>query len=84
MLVGEPAFPCHYTDEAEIQEENIINGVYKIPEERLSPAAIDLLKNLIKVDYKKRLPIAMIKKHKFFEEIDWEKCDKGEQLMPEA
>jgi serine/threonine protein kinase len=32
MLVGEPAFPCEYTDEAEVQEENIINGVYSVPE----------------------------------------------------
>jgi len=49
----------------------------------LSAEAISLLKELIVVEGKDRLPIGDIKKHAFFKDVDWLLVELGEVKMPD-
>ena len=52
--------------------------MFDLPEEILSDSAISLLKGIIVVDPSKRLSIAEIKQHEFFEGLEWGSVDRLE------
>jgi hypothetical protein len=54
-----------------------------LPDEILSEAAISLLKGTIVVNSDDRLSIKQIKKHAFFEGLEWSAVDNLELQMPE-
>jgi serine/threonine protein kinase len=55
--------------------ENIFDNILALdipwPEEGLRPQSIDLIKKLLVHDPKERLTLDQVKKHKFFEGVDW-------------
>jgi protein-serine/threonine kinase len=67
LLIGSPAFP---SDSANI-EEKIMKSSYHLPE-KLSQEARDLISRLVLAQPEKRLNLSRIKKHAFFEKIDWD------------
>lgn len=73
MLSGAPPFYCKNKD-------TMFRNMLSKPVEmkiHFSPQVVDLLRNLLQVEPKRRLQnINEIKKHPFFESIDWEKLNK--------
>jgi len=51
--------------------ENIKKGIFNIINKNIPIEVIDLINNILVVDVQKRYNIQQIKKHKFFEDINW-------------
>jgi serine/threonine protein kinase len=72
LMVGEPAF----SSEQEDLEDCILKQKYKLPN-CLSNDAKDLIKKLLVSQPDKRLTISQIKKHCFFNKINWKQVLDG-------
>ena len=79
LLTGVAAFP---SDSGGNVEEKILKSDYHLPD-HLTQHARDLISRLVLFQPEKRLTIAGIKKHAFFDKIDWERCHQGKLKMPQ-
>ena len=77
LLSGVPAFPSDLPN----VEDKILKSAYLIPD-HLSQHSKDLISRLVLFKPEKRLAISGIKKHAFFEKLDWERCYQGKLKMP--
>lgn len=77
VLVGKAAFP---SDSPRL-EEKIMKSEYHLPSE-LSAEARDLISRLVVGQPEKRLTISSIKKHGFFDKLNWDKARDGQLKMP--
>ena len=77
LLTGVAAFP---SDSGNV-EEKILKSDYNIPD-HLTQHAKDLISRLVLSQPEKRLTISGIKKHAFFDKLDWERCYQGKLKMP--
>ena len=71
------AFP---SDSANV-EDKILKSAYHIPD-HLTQHSKDLISRLVLFKPEKRLTISGIKKHAFFDKLDWERCYQGKLKMP--
>mmetsp|Transcript_27624 Transcript_27624/g.49844 ORF Transcript_27624/g.49844 Transcript_27624/m.49844 type:complete len:130 (+) Transcript_27624:748-1137(+) len=79
MLAGAPPF---YSKNKEEMYRNIMNKPVEM-KPHFSPNACDLLRNLMKADPRKRLSNAdEVKRHPFFETIDWTQLFNKQTIPP--